>query len=171
MRYRIITCQTNGKEQIKKINQGKKHLYQVQDQANGKVYLVDRKWLIIHKPQVSNLGISNNNYYLVVDRYDKAMITALSELLSIMCHKELLPLEDEYSIFTSELPSGVVANKKLTAYRELRNYGPEAFKSLIDKLLKESEVCIIKQHINGKEQLVVRWIKDCTDPDIVKVRW
>lgn len=171
MRYRIVTCQTNGKEQIKKIHQNKKHLYQVQDQASGKVYLVDRKWLIANKPQISNLGISNNNYYLVVDRYDKAMQVALYELLSIMAHKELLPLEDEYSIFKSELPSGVTADRKLTAYKELRNYGSEAFKSLIDQLLKESEVCIIKQHINGKEQLVVRWIKDCTDPDIVKVRW
>lgn len=171
MRYRIITCQTNGKEQIKKIHQNKKHLYQVQDQANGKVYLVNRKWLIANKHQISNLGISNNNYYLVVDRYDKAMQVALYEILSIMAHKELLPLEDEYSIFKSELPSGVTVDRKLTAYKELRNYGPEAFKSLINNLLKESEVCIIKQHINGKEQLVVRWIKDCTDPDIVKVRW
>ena len=170
MRYKIMT-QNNGKEQIKKIHQGKKHLYQVQDQANGKVYLVDRKWLIANKPQISNLGISNNNYYLVVDRYDKAMQVALYELLSIMAHKELLPLEDEYGIFKSELPSGVASNKKLTAYKELRNYGPEAFKCLIANLLKASEVCIIKQHINGKEQLVVRWIRDCTDPDIVKVRW
>ena len=133
MRYRVVTYDDNGQEKIKKSTKGGKALYLLSDET-GATHLTDRDWMKAHQNQISNIGISGRQVYLVTDRFDKATKTILNTWRQELLKGRSILTSDELDIARAQYSGH---NKKLLAWAELKNYGDlnTIYSRLLDKLI------------------------------------
>ena len=156
MRYRVVTYDDNGQEKIKKSTKGGKALYLLSDET-GATHLADRDWMKAHQNQISNIGISGRQVYLVTDRFDKATKTILNTWRQELLKGRSILTSDELDIARAQY-SG--QDKKLMAWNEIKKYGGDLntiYSRLLDKLIaSNSNIKCTRQNINGRVQMEIK---------------
>ena len=155
MRYRVVTYDDNGQEKIKKSTKGGKALYLLSDET-GATHLADRAWMKAHQNQISNIGISGRQVYLVTDRFNKATETILNTWRQELLKGRSILTSDELDIARAQYSGH---NKKLLAWAELKNYGDlnTIYSRLLDKLIASNHnIKCTRQNINGRVQMEIK---------------
>ena len=155
MRYKVVTYDDNGQEKIKKSTKGGKALYLLSDET-GATHLADRDWMKAHQNQISNIGISGRQVYLVTDRFNKATETILNTWRQELLKGRSILTSDELDIARAQYSGH---NKKLLAWAELKNYGDlnTIYSRLLDKLIASNHnIKCTTQNINGRVQMEIK---------------
>ena len=109
-----------------------------------------------HQNQISNIGISGRQVYLVADRFDKATKTILNTWRQELLKGQSILTSDELDIARAQYSGH---NKKLLAWAELKNYGDlnTIYSRLLDKLIASNHnIKCTRQNINGRVQMEIK---------------